>query len=204
MPKYKLTYFDYDGGRGEPIRIACHAAGIALEDERISYKEFGEMRESTPFNSVPVMEIDGAPVTQSNSLCRYVGKMAGLYPSDELQALYCDEVMDALEDLTHYVVPTFSLKGEELRLAREKLANGWMTTYVRGLEGLLVRGGDYFADDRLTVADIKASVLTRWLCSGQLEHIPEDLVQRLAPRLYAHQERVAEHPIVVAYYADRT
>jgi len=200
MPTYKLTYFDYDGGRGEPIRIAFHAAGIAFEDERLSYQEFGEMRQSTPFNSVPVLEIDGAPVTQSNALCRFVGNMAGLYPSDDLQALYCDEVMDAVEDLTHYVVPTFSLKGEELRLAREKLVEGWMSTYLRGLEGLLARGGQYFADERLTMADLKAFNLTRWLISGQLEHIPKDLVQRLAPGLYEHQDRIMKEPIVVAYY----
>lgn len=204
MPTYKLTYFDYDGGRGEPIRIAFHAAGIAFEDERLSYQEFGEMRQSTPFNSVPVLEIDGAPVTQSNALCRFVGNMAGLYPSDDLQALYCDEVMDAVEDLTHYVVPTFSLKGDELRLAREKLVDGWMSTYLKGLEGLLARGGKYFADERLTMADLKASNVTRWLCSGQLEHVPTDLVQRLAPGLHEHQDRVAQEPIVVAYYASRS
>ena len=28
MTSYKLTYFDIDGGRAEPIRIAFHAAGI--------------------------------------------------------------------------------------------------------------------------------------------------------------------------------
>jgi len=204
MPEYKLTYFNYDGGRGEAIRIAFHAAGIAIEDDRISYQEFAEMRQSTPFNSVPVLEIDGAPVTQSNAMCRYVGKMANLYPSDDLQALYCDEVMDAVEDLTHYVVPTFSLKGDELRLAREKLVDGWMSTYLKGLEGLLARGGKYFADERLTMADLKASNVTRWLCSGQLEHVPTDLVQRLAPGLHEHQDRVAQEPIVVAYYASRS
>ena len=52
------------------------------------------------FNSVPVLEIDGKAVTQSNAMNRYVGKMAGMYPTDELQALYCDEVMDAIEDLS--------------------------------------------------------------------------------------------------------
>ncbi len=70
MPKYKLTYFDFDGGRAEPIRIAFHAAGIAFEDDRISFAEFAEMRSGTRFNSVPVLEIDGAQVTQSNALGR--------------------------------------------------------------------------------------------------------------------------------------
>jgi glutathione S-transferase len=204
MAKYKLTYFDFDGGRGEPIRIALHAAGIAFEDNRLSYAQFSEMRKGTRFNSLPVFEIDGAAVTQSNAICRYVGKLAGLYPADDLQALYCDEVLDAQEDLSQRIGPTFGLKGEELRQAREKLVQGWMSIYLRGLEQLLVRGGGkYFANDGLTVADLKTFVQTRWLRSGSLDHVPADLVQKLAPGVAEHQERVAKDPRVLAYYASR-
>lgn len=204
MTSYKLTYFDIDGGRAEPIRIAFHAAGIEFEDKRISFPEFGEMRKGTRFNSVPVLEIDGAAVTQSNAISRYVGKMAGLYPEHDLQALYCDEVLGALEDILHRIVPTFGLQGDELREAREKLASGWLSIYVRGLDELLARGGgEYFADNALTVADLKAFVEIRWLRSGDLDHIPADLVDRLAPALVEHQERVANDPRVTAYYASR-
>jgi len=205
MTAYKLTYFDFDGGRGEPIRIAFHAAGIEFEDNRLSFPEFSEMRQSTRFNSLPVLEIDGAAVTQSNALSRYVGKMAGLYPADDLQALYCDEVLGALEDVSHHVVRTFGLKGDELREAREKFVDGWLTIFLRGLGELLARGGgEYFADNRLTVADLKAFVQTRWLCSGTLDHVPTDLVQRVAPTLVDHEERIASEPRVVAYYASRS
>jgi len=205
MPGYKLTYFDIDGGRAEPVRIALHAAGIDFEDNRLSFPEFGEMRKSTRFNALPVLEIDGAAVTQSNALSRYVGKMAGMYPADDVQALYCDEVLGALEDVLHRIVPTFGLKGDELREAREKLANGWLSIYVRGLDELLTRGGgEFFAGDALTVADLKAFVEIRWLRSGDLDHIPTDLVDRLAPALAAHQERVTTDSRVVAYYASRS
>ena len=88
MTNYKLTYFDFDGGRAEPLRIAFHAAGVEFEDDRISFPEFGEMRGNWRFNAVPVLEIDGTVVTQSNAMNRYVGKMGGLYPTDDLQALY--------------------------------------------------------------------------------------------------------------------
>ncbi len=205
MPTYKLTYFDFDGGRAEPIRIAFHAAGIDFEDERISFPEFGEMRKDTRFNSVPVLEIDGATVTQSNALSRYVGKMAGLYPADNLQALYCDEVLGALEDLSHYVVQTFGLEDEALRLAREKLVDGWLSVYLKGLDELLARGGgEYFAGDDLTVADLKAFVQIRALRAGILDHVPADLVQRLAPGLVEHQKRIESDSRVVAYYASRS
>lgn len=204
MSTYKLTYFDFDGGRGEPIRIACHAAGLGLDDHRVSFDEFRETRESLPFTALPVFEIDGEPVTQSNAISRYIGKMAGLYPDDARQALYCDEAMDAVEDLSHYIVPTFGLQGDELKAAREKLVDGWMTVFVRGMDKLLARGGGkYFADHRLTIADLKVFVQTRWLRSGTLDHVPADLVQRLAPALIEHQQRIDQEPIVVAYYQSR-
>lgn len=203
MPDYKLTYFDMDGGRAEPVRIAFNAAGIEFEDERISFPQFMEVRQGMRFNAVPVLEIDGTIVTQSNAMARFVGKQAGLYPQDDLQALYCDEAMGAIEDLLHSVVQTFGLEGDELKAAREKLVDGWLTVFLKGLNELLDRGGDYFADDRLTVADLKVFGITRWLISGQLEHIPTDLVERVAPKLIPHEQRISGEPVVVAYYDSR-
>ena len=204
MSSYKLTYFDFDGGRGEPIRIALHAAGIEFEDNRLSFPEFMEQRGGFRFNALPELEIDGSVVAQSNALSRYAGKMAGLYPEDDTQALYCDEVLGVLEDMLHRVTPTFGLEGDELKAAREKLVDGWLSVYVKGLGDLLQRGGgEYFADNRMTVADLKAFVQTAWLSSGQLDHVPTDLVQRLAPALDEHRQRVANDPIVVAYYESR-
>lgn len=204
MARYKLTYFDFDGGRAEPVRIAFHAAGIEFEDHRISFPEFGEMRRTTRFSSVPVLEIDGTVVTQSNAMLRYVGKMAGLYPEDDLQAFYCDEAMGAIEDLLHHTVHTFGLEGDELKAAREKLVDGWLSIYLKGLAELLSRGGgEYFADNRLTVADLKVFMQTQSLLAGTLDHVPGDIVQRLAPGLVGHKERIESDPIVVAYYASR-
>ena len=205
MSSYKLTYFNFDGGRGEPIRIALHAAGIEFEDERLSFEQFGKMRHGTAFNALPVLNIDGADVTQTNSLLRYVGKMADLYPTDNLQALYCDEVMSALEDVNHHVGQTLFLQGDELRLAREKLVDGWLTIFIKGLDKLLIRGGGkYFVDNQLTVADLKAFVQVRSLRAGVLDHVPNDLVDRLAPALAKHQGRIEADARVVAYYASRS
>lgn len=204
MSRYKLTYFDFDGGRGEPVRIVFNAAGIDFEDHRISFDVFMKTRAGMRFECAPVLEIDGVAVTQSNAMLRYVGKMAGLYPDDKLQALYCDEAMGAVEDLLHQVVLTFGLDGDELKAAREKLADGWMRIFVTGLADLLARGGgNYFADNRLTVADLKVFMQIRSLRSGTLDHVPTDLVDRLAPSLVAHQERIASDPIVAGYYEGR-
>jgi prostaglandin-H2 D-isomerase / glutathione transferase len=45
-------------------------------------------------------------------------RLAGLYSADDLQALYCDEVLDAQEALSDHIGPTIGLKREELRQAR--------------------------------------------------------------------------------------
>ncbi|MDJ0711543.1 MAG: glutathione S-transferase family protein [Woeseiaceae bacterium] len=205
MTNYKLTYFDFNGGRGEPIRIAFHHGGIDFEDDRVSFPEFAETRDSMRFSSVPTMEIDGMVVTQTNAMLRHVGKQAGLYPDDELQAFYCDEAMEAIEDLLHRIVATFGLEGDELKAAREELAAGWLKTFINGLDELLARGGgEYFADGRLTVADLKVFMQTRSLASGTLDHVPTDFVEQLSPALAAHRDRIAADPIVTAYYAART
>ena len=201
MTDYKLTYFDVAGGRGEPIRIALHAAGIAFDDIRWTFPQFGEKRSGLRFQAVPVLEMDGATITQSNAISRFIGKQCGLYPSDDLQAMYCDEVMEAIEDLTHYVVQTFGLSGDELKAARESLMHGRMTTFLRGLDELLTRGGGkHFANQCLTVADLKVFVMLKNLRSGNLDHIPGEFVDQLTPNLAAFAEHMAQLPQVVAYY----
>ena len=77
------------------------------------------------------------------------------------------------------------------------MCGGWAKLLARG-------GGDYFADGRLTVADLKAFVTTRALRSGNLDHVPVDLVERLAPALVEHQARIEAEPRVAAYYAGRS
>ena len=203
MTSYRLTYFDMDGGRAEPVRICFHAAGIDFEDVRFSFQEFMGQRERLRFKCLPILEIDETVVTQSNAMCRYVGKKAGLYPEDDVQALYCDEALGAAEDLLHAMGHTFGLEGDELKAARAELVDGWLSVFLKGLGEILERGGDYVADNRLTVADLKLAGITGWVMSGQLDHIPTDIVQRLAPNLVPHEKRVSEDPVVKAYYASR-
>ena len=204
MPKLKLTYFDFDGGRGEPARLALHIGGIAFEDHRIAGKDWPAVRDKAPFLALPTLEVDGRVVSQSNSINRYVGKLAGLYPKDELQAFLCDEVMEAVEDLSTRIAQTIGLPEDAKKKAREELAAGHLTRYLEQFQARLnVAGGEYFADRRLTVADLKVAMLIRWLRSGVLDYIPKDLVDTVAPQLVKHFERVTSHPKVAEYYQRR-
>jgi glutathione S-transferase len=204
MAKLKLTYFDFDGGRGEPARLALHIGGFAFEDHRLSGKDWPGFRDRMPFLAMPTLEVDGKVVSQSNSINRYVGKLAGLYPKDDWQALLCDEVMDAAEDIGTRIAHTIDLAEDAKKKAREELVAGRITRYLEQFQARLkAAGGEYFADQRLTVADLKIFMWVRWLRSGVLDHIPKDLVDRVAPLLVKHSERVASHPGVAEYYRRR-
>ncbi|MGE5267639.1 MAG: hypothetical protein ACM3L9_09770 [Deltaproteobacteria bacterium] len=61
-------------------------------------------------------------VSQSNSINRYVGRLTGLYPKDDLQAFLCDEVMDAAEDISTQIEQTIGLPEDAKKKAREDLA----------------------------------------------------------------------------------
>ena len=203
MAKLKLTYFDFDGGRGEPARLALHIGGIAFEDHRIAGKSWPAFRDGTPFLAMPTLEVDGQVVSQSNSINRYVGKLTGLYPKDDWQAFLCDEVMDAAEDISTRIAQTIDLPEDAKKKAREKLAVGHITRYLEQFQARLnAAGGEYFADQRLTVADLKVFMLIRWLRSGVLDYIPKDLVDTVAPQL-VNARRMAGRAKVAEYYQRR-
>jgi prostaglandin-H2 D-isomerase / glutathione transferase len=202
MAQLKLSYFDMHGGRGEPVRLALAIGGVPFEDHRFSFPELAEVRKTAPFGQVPLLEVDGVTITQCDAMLRYAGKLAGLYPTDAYQAMLCDEVSYVVEEANVKLSPTFRMKDDELKAARLALVSGSMTTYLAWLQKRLVaQGGEYFADNRLTVADLKVFVDVRGLNSGRLDHVPSDLVAQVAPALNAHQQRVAQHPGVAAYYA---
>ena len=204
MSRIVLTYFDFDGSRGEAARLAMHIAGIPFEDRRIARNDWAAHRDKHPFQSLPVLEVDGKTVTQSNTINRYLGKLTGLYPKDDWQAALADEVMDAVEDITTRIGATFTLEGEAKKKAREALAAGPIARFLQQFEARLAAGGgEWFVENRLTVADLKCYLWVRWLKSGALDHIPADIVDKHAPLLAKQLERVKTHPRIAAYYAAR-
>ena len=203
MNKLKLTYFDFSGGRAEPARLAMHIGGIPFEDYRFAASDFSDVRKATPLNQVPTLHVNDLHITQSDAITRYVGKLAGLYPQDDLQALLCDEAMGALEDINVKLGATFGKTGDDLKNARDALATDALPRYLRWLQNQLeTHGGAFLADNRLTIADLKAFVMLRWLASGKLDHIPSDLIETVAPKLNDYMNRVANLPAIAQYYAN--
>src|SRR4029077_688929 len=197
----KLTYFDFHGGRGEPARIALSMGGIPFEDDRVKGTDWERRKADTPFGALPLLEKDGEILAQSNAINRYVGRLTNLYPSDPWQAALCDEIMEAVEDITSKIAATMFLSDDLKKAQRKALVEGPLPFYLARLQQRLeAHGGRYFAGDRLTVADLKVFVWIRHLRSGVLDHVPANLPDRVAPRLVEHYERVKNDPRLQAYY----
>jgi glutathione S-transferase len=202
MAKLKLSYFDFHGGRGEPARLALSIGGIPFEDDRVLFSEWPSRKEDTPFGALPVLEIDGEKLAESNAINAYVGKLADLYPTNAWQAALCDEA--AVEDISTKIVATLFRPEEQKKAERQELVSGPLPFFLTRLEQRLnAHGEKYFADNRLTVAALKVFTLIRPLKSGVLDYIPTDLPDCVAPKLVQHYERVKNQPQVAAYYAER-
>lgn len=203
MADLKLTYFDFHGGRGEPARLACHIGKVNFTDDRFAMAQFAALKAggSLPFGAVPVLTVDGRVVSQSNAINRYLGSLAGLYPKDSLQALYCDEILEAVEDVSGRFGATFGIADrDELKKAREAFTAGPLTTFLKGVDKILKRAGDYVADSRMTVGDLALFSWVKSLKSGNLDFIPTDTVATVAPEVDRHYQRVRNHKDIAGYY----
>lgn len=100
MTHLKLTYFNDGKGRNELTRLIFAVGSIPYEDELIDYPTFKSLRDSgkLPFGQVPILTVDGRVFGQSCSIAHYAAKISGLYPSDPLDALEADGVVDSWRD----------------------------------------------------------------------------------------------------------
>jgi glutathione S-transferase len=137
----KLTYFDFHGGRGEPARLALSIGEIVFVDDRVPFSDWERRKPDTPFGALPLLENDGQILAQSNAINRYVGKLTGLYPSDPWQAALCDEIMEAVEDISSMVVATLFLPEEEKKARRKALVEGPLPFYLTRLQRRLEEMG---------------------------------------------------------------
>lgn len=52
-----------------------------------------------PYGMLPVLEIDGKPIAQSNAIARYLARKHGLAGENEWESMLCDALVDTVGDL---------------------------------------------------------------------------------------------------------
>jgi prostaglandin-H2 D-isomerase / glutathione transferase len=183
--KIVLTYFPFPGRAG-PIREALRHGKIDFEDRHVTHAEFASLKETYPFGQLPLLEVDGVVITQSNAQLVYAGRLAGLTPNDAFPLTQVLEVLSFVEDAISLVVPSMREKVESKRLAMRKelsAEDGPLRKFFFRVNRYLERNGKgngWFVGDTLTVADLKTKAFFEMVSSGHLDGIPTDILEKYA------------------------
>jgi len=201
MPTYKLTYFDVRGA-AEVSRLLFAAAGVPYEDVRVDLAKWTEMKPSTPFGQIPILEVEGVKLCQSRAIARYLARQFGFAGETDLDRARADMIVDCLEDVRRPSVDFYHEKDPSKQAERkEKLVKETVPAALLSFEKLLIenKGGDsYFVGDKITWADIGFADLCCWLSSLKVE-VQFDNV----PKLKALKERVESTPKIAEWIKNR-
>src|SRR4051812_1179945 len=200
MTKPRLIYFDIAASRGEECRLALHLAGIDFEDVRIDFKSWPEMKPTTPYGSLPILELPGKPpLAQTNAILVMIGRKHGLHPSDGFEAARHEGMMQHVDDLRTIVSPTISMGEGEKKAAREAMVKDAIPAWANKAEKNIV-AGPFFGGDKLNVVDLKLYMTVRWFNGGKTDHIPATIFSAY-PKLTGVHDAVRDHPGVKSWSA---
>ncbi|POM65521.1 Glutathione S-transferase [Phytophthora palmivora] len=194
QPQLKLSYFD-GKGRAELTRMIFNYGGIAFTDDRIAHADFVALKPTLPFGQVPILEVDGTVHAQSMAIARYAAKLAGLYPSDALEALKADAFSCSLGDLESVFIDFMFKTQDETEKAQKKkvfideMVPKFFTTLEKTVAGKFILG------DKISYADLQFFDFV----GNKLGWVFPDYKPDAFPKLAALVANVKEEPKIAAY-----
>jgi len=201
MPTYKVIYFN-SRGRAETLRLIFASAGVEYEDVRFEKDQWPAMKASTPFGQVPVLEVDGIKIGQTNACARYLARKFNLAGKSELDEARADMIVDCFGDTVGPIV-TFFMEKDETKKAemKKKYIDEQLPAYLTLLEGLLTanHGGDkFFVGDEMTWTDLTFLNYVDWM-----GHVCAIDPLSTHPKLAALKDRVEKLPKIAAWFEKR-
>jgi len=200
MPSYKLTYFNVRG-RAETARMLFKLAGQDFEDLRLSGEKWQELKKSAPMGQMPILDIDGTKICQSNAIARYLAREFGFAGKDSVAMAQVDMVVDSIEDVIHKAGPWWAAKTDEEKAeAAKKFIEEAMEPGFTKIEAMLEQnngGNGFFVGDELTFAD-----LTFVNIGGLILTLMKTDLSKF-PKLVALVERVESIPKIAAWIKER-
>ncbi|XP_017881708.1 glutathione S-transferase-like [Ceratina calcarata] len=198
QPTYKLIYFNVRG-RAEHIRYIFAYAGVDYVDERIPVERWPELKKSMPYGMLPVLEIDGKPIAQSNAVARYLARKHNLVGRDEWEAMMCDVLVDSLGDLKQFISQyreqEDQIKKEEMKA---KLLKETIPFYLNKFEQIVSDNGGYTVGSTTTWADFVFAAALE-----DFETIFAATALENYPGLRALKKRVHEIPAIADWLVRR-
>ena len=209
---YVLWYWPSIQGRGEFVRLALEAGGIAYEDRARSVGEEGLLADMegragrAPF-APPYLQLDGLVIAQVANILNYLGERHGLAPSGiadrawlaQLQLTVTDVVAE-VHNVHHPVAASAyyeDQKPEASRAAaqfRDERMPKFLGYFERAIDA---NPGDWVIDHRWTYADTSLFQLVaglRYMFPKRMAAIEADY-----PNLIRIHDQVADLPGIRSY-----
>mmetsp|Transcript_6192 Transcript_6192/g.10745 ORF Transcript_6192/g.10745 Transcript_6192/m.10745 type:complete len:223 (-) Transcript_6192:157-825(-) len=215
--KIKVTYFPIEAV-AEKVRLALVMTNTPFEDERIEMKDWAALKPTVKYNQLPVLEVDGQKMYQSQAQLRFLGRLGdgSLYPQDPTKAYKIDLMLGLCDDLVKGFIPSLYLgmrhtmfgypedwsgKAETVKAVREKFIKDSLPVHMEHLTDALKEGGGKFVcGDTVTIADLQWYPQLRYFTKGVADHIPADCLNAY-PEVVAYMERMLEVPQIKEWYS---
>lgn len=201
-PHYKLYYFPVRG-RAEFIRYILAEAQIPYDEQRVSFEEWKGLKQHMPMQQLPVMEIDGKTMCQSNAIARYLAHTYGLGGKDHWEQAWADMLVDGINDLypllRPVVIALLSQDDAKSKEAWEKFKKEALLPFLDRYEKLLKESHhSWFCGKEITWADLTVAEFLE-----RMHSCFDSTVLKDHPTLREHMQRVHDLPNVKRYVDQR-
>lgn len=188
------------------LEVIKAATGTDFESQAVllhkSEQKSPEYLALNPLGLVPVLVVDGKPLTQIVAICDYLDRrypQAGLLPTDPWQRA---EALSLFAWMNNSVHPTFShifkpqmyAENADTQAEVKRLALPRFREQLERIEGLAAKAAPFLLGEKFSFVDAYAMTFLRW--GGYVGIDPATL-----PTYKAYAERVAAVPTVAAAIA---
>ena len=131
-------------------------SGVRYIDQRLTTDQFASVKTRLPYGQLPTLKYDGEVICTSMAIARFLAGQFGLAGDSNLEAAQADEIVDCVNDVVNKGVKARFETNEEtkIELMKELMSELIPATLGRLETRLKERGGQFFAGNKLTWADL--------------------------------------------------
>jgi glutathione S-transferase len=143
-------------GRAEVIRLIFAEADVPYEDIRIDREEWQKMKASTPFGQLPILEVDGKVLAQTQAIATYLAQKFGLNGADDWEAAKIQELYCGVNDFSTWIYPWFMEKDNDKKeQLRSKMTEEHVVPFLDNYQKFFEQNGTgFFVGSKITQIDL--------------------------------------------------
>eukprot|EP01069_Polyplicarium_translucidae_P004610 Polyplicarium_translucidae@DN2618_c0_g1_i1.p2 len=151
------------------------AAGVPYEDVIIGFSE--EERQKYPMRQVPVLEVDGKQLCQTEAIIAYLGHVTKMAPTDPWLNAKHSEILGSLSDLFGRLYPSMMESDPEKKKALREVFVTFLKRWLTCMDAIIEKAGTksgFAVCEDLTIADASLFHVVKTMKSGVWDDVPAD------------------------------